>query len=72
MATRGDLVGEELEHHEFEVVVKMSPEQQKRFRADHGLGPDEDLGPHVAKAVEERIRQKIPAERVVCEFGRKE
>jgi len=43
--------------HEFEASLPMSPEQEARFREDHGLSEGEDLGPHVAREAQTRLRK---------------
>ena len=48
-----------MEHYEFEVELSMSDEQEARFRQDHGLGPDTELGPHVAAVVRERMQDRF-------------
>ncbi|WP_433697531.1 hypothetical protein [Nocardiopsis sp. CA-288880] len=43
--------------HEFDVHPAMTPELEAAFRADHGLSEDEDLGPHMAREAQNRLRE---------------
>ncbi|WP_116246869.1 hypothetical protein [Nocardiopsis sp. FIRDI 009] len=42
------------------IQITMEPEQEERFRTDHGLADDEDLGPYLAHVIQERLRQVDP------------
>ncbi|SIO88455.1 hypothetical protein [Nocardiopsis sp. JB363] len=43
--------------HEFDISLSMTPEQEAQFRIEQGLPDDEDLGPHVAREAQTRLRQ---------------
>ncbi|MEU0236718.1 hypothetical protein ABZ234_03440 [Nocardiopsis sp. NPDC006198] len=47
-------------HHECEITMTMTTEQEARFRADHDLSEDEPLGPWISREMEERLRAAGP------------
>ncbi|WP_028649630.1 hypothetical protein [Nocardiopsis sp. CNT312] len=43
-----------------DLQLVMEPQQERRFRDEHGLGDDEDLGPYLAHVIQEQLRQVDP------------